>query len=85
MRAHRETVTVPDDHRVAITLPDDFPAGAAEVIVLAQPPGGRAQVKLGGALGPEREPPADSDPIAEALDELRAARRDRLGAAKPRS
>lgn len=35
MHAHKLTVNVPSDHQVEIQLPDDFPAGPAEVIVLA--------------------------------------------------
>jgi hypothetical protein len=37
MRAHKQNVTVAADHDVAIRLPDDFPAGPAEIIVLATP------------------------------------------------
>ena len=37
MQAHRQTVTVPEDHQLEIRLPADFPAGPAEVIVLASP------------------------------------------------
>jgi hypothetical protein len=37
MQAHRQTVTVPEDHQLEIRLPADFPAGPAEVIVLAGP------------------------------------------------
>ncbi len=35
MHAHKLNVTVPADHEIAIRLPDDFPAGPAEIIVLA--------------------------------------------------
>jgi hypothetical protein len=35
MRAHKQSVTVAADHEIAIRLPDDFPAGPAEIIVLA--------------------------------------------------
>lgn len=35
MQAHRERVIVPEDHEVTVKLPSDFPAGEAEVIVLA--------------------------------------------------
>lgn len=78
MRAHREKVTVPANHRLAVTLPEDFPAGPAEVIVLAEAPGAPLLVKLAAVLAPGREPPPDADPIAEALDELRTERRSRL-------
>jgi hypothetical protein len=37
MQAHKQTVTVPEDHQLEIRLPNDFPAGPAEVIVLASP------------------------------------------------
>lgn len=39
MQAHKQTVTVPEDHQLEIRLPADFPAGPAEVIVLAGPSG----------------------------------------------
>ncbi len=35
MQAHRQAVTIDEDHRLEVRLPDDFPAGPAEVIVLA--------------------------------------------------
>lgn len=35
MKAHKLKVTVPPDHQLEIRLPEDFPAGPAEVIVLA--------------------------------------------------
>jgi hypothetical protein len=37
MHAYKLQVTVPEDHcrEIAVHLPDDFPAGPAEVIVLA--------------------------------------------------
>ena len=82
MRAHREKVTVPADHRVAVTLPEDFPAGPAEVIVLAEALGAPPLVKLARVLAPGREPSPGADPIAEALDELRAARQSRLEVVK---
>jgi hypothetical protein len=78
MRAHRETVTVAADHRVAVTLPEDFPAGPAEVIVLAEAPQAQRLVKLAGVLAPDREPPPEADPIAEALAELRRERGSRF-------
>jgi ribosomal protein S10 len=37
MQAHKQTVTVPEDHQLEIRLPADFPAGPAEIIVLASP------------------------------------------------
>ena len=41
MKAHKMRVTIPEDHEVEIRLPEDFPAGPAEVIVLAGSPGGK--------------------------------------------
>jgi len=37
MNAHKLRVTIPQDHdrEISVRLPDDFPAGPAEVIVLA--------------------------------------------------
>ncbi|HEY0553331.1 MAG TPA: hypothetical protein VGG20_03640 [Thermoanaerobaculia bacterium] len=35
MKTHTFKVTVPEDHQLEIHLPSDFPAGPAEVIVLA--------------------------------------------------
>lgn len=34
MQAHRVRVMVPDTHEVTVRLPSDFPAGAAELIVV---------------------------------------------------
>ena len=41
MKAHKLKVTIPEDHQVEIRLPEDFPAGPAEVIVLASTTGGK--------------------------------------------
>ncbi|HEX9941176.1 MAG TPA: hypothetical protein VGG03_04110 [Thermoanaerobaculia bacterium] len=41
MKAHKMSVTIPEDHQVEIRLPEDFPAGPAEVIVLADSSGGK--------------------------------------------
>ncbi len=38
MKAHKMKVTIPEDHEVEIRLPEDFPAGPAEVIILAGSP-----------------------------------------------
>ena len=35
MHAHKLNITVPADHQITVRLPDDFPAGPAEIIVLA--------------------------------------------------
>lgn len=37
MKAYKMDVTIPEDHQVEIRLPEDFPAGPAEIIVLASP------------------------------------------------
>jgi hypothetical protein len=42
MKAHKQSVTVREDHQLEIHLPDDFPSGPAEVIVLAGSSGLRA-------------------------------------------
>ena len=43
MHAHKLNIMIPANHEIAIRLPDDFPAGPAEVIVLApRPPTERA-------------------------------------------
>jgi hypothetical protein len=36
MHAHRERVTITEEHEVKVSLPQDFPAGDAEVIVIAE-------------------------------------------------
>lgn len=38
MQAHRTRATVTEDHEIKVALPPDFPAGEAEVIVIAEPP-----------------------------------------------
>lgn len=35
MKAHKLKVTVPEDHQLEISLPEDFPAGPAEVTIVA--------------------------------------------------
>lgn len=42
MHAHRERVTITEEHEVKVSLPEDFPAGEAEVIVIAEEKGGPA-------------------------------------------
>ena len=78
MRAHKIQVTVPTDHQLAVTLPDDFPAGPAEMIVLAdaakERSGRKTCVKLANVLAPDNAPPTDADFIADALRELRRER-----------
>ena len=73
MQAHKLRVDIPEDHRLTLDLPAGFPAGPAEVIVLAVPRGGRRVVRSGGALSPGQPQPKD-DPIAEVLRELREER-----------
>ncbi len=80
MRVHKLHVTVPSDHRLAVQLPEDFPAGPAEVIVLAAR-AGRRIVALGGVLGGQTASlTAGEDPIGRALDDFRAERRERIEA-----
>lgn len=54
MRTHKMKVVVPRDHQITVQLPSDFPAGEAEVIVLAS----RAQ------------PNAEREPFGRWLDNL---------------
>lgn len=77
MQAHKVRVDVPADHRITLDLPEGFPAGPAEVIVLAVP-GSRRIVRAGGALGSPRQPPEGEDPIAAVLRELREERAARI-------
>lgn len=79
MHAYKLNVNVAEDHRLAVDLPADFPAGPAEVIVLAAPRVARKLVKLMGSLSGAAVPP-DADPVADALGELRAERAAGLGA-----
>ncbi len=79
MRAHRLNVTVPEDHQLRVDLPGDVPPGPAEIIVLTEIPQTRTVVRLGGVLspsGPDLAP--EEDPIAGALEELRAERAELL-------
>jgi len=73
MEAHKVQVNIPEDHRLTVDLPEGFPAGPAEVIVLAGPPSGRRVVRAGGTLS-AAQPQPEGDPIAEALRELREER-----------
>ncbi len=50
MQAHKMKVTVPEDHQLEIRLPQDFPAGPAEIIVLAAPANEGAQKRESGEL-----------------------------------
>jgi hypothetical protein len=82
MHAYKLNVNVAQDHRLALDLPADFPAGPAEVIVLAVPRDERKLVQLMGSLGGASAVPADADPVADALGELRQERAGRLGTDK---
>ena len=86
MRAHKTQVTVPTDHQLAVTLPDDFPAGPAEMIILAgavaERPDRKTCVKLANVLAPDDAPPTDADFIADALRELR---REPCGLGEPQA
>lgn len=82
MQAHKVRVDVPEDHRITVELPEGFPAGPAEVIVLAAGGEGRRIVRAGGTLSAVEPVAEGEDPIADALDELRrerAAGLERLG------
>lgn len=78
MQAHKVRVDVPEDHRITVELPEGFPAGPAEVIVLAAGGEGRRIVEAGGSLSPGEPPSEDEDAIADALRELRRERSARL-------
>lgn len=60
MQAHKMKITVPKEHQLEIRLPDDFPAGPAEIIVLA-----------GSAAGGEPQRKASRETLA-ALENLRS-------------
>jgi hypothetical protein len=60
-RFHKLTLIVPEDRRLDLHLPDDFPAGPAELIVLA----------VAAPTAPA--PPAPrAEPRTSVLDELRS-------------
>jgi len=78
MRAHKLNVEIAEDHQVSVRLPEDFPAGPAEIIVLADSRAPRKTVvRLAGALNPKGISPK-TDVIGETLDELRRERADSL-------
>ena len=82
MRAHKTQVTIPADHQLAVTVPDNFPAGPAEMIILADAATERSDrktcVKLANILAPDAAPPTDADFIADVLRELRRERKHDL-------
>lgn len=82
MHAHKVKVTIPADRHVTIILPEDFPAGPAEVIVLAEALPTKRVLRLAGILAPEQEPLAPGDPTADALGELRRERAARFVSAE---
>jgi hypothetical protein len=52
MHAREQTVTVTAEHEVTLRLPEHFPAGPAEVIVLATPKAGERRAKAARDLEP---------------------------------
>ncbi|MGQ4809567.1 hypothetical protein NKDENANG_02988 [Candidatus Entotheonellaceae bacterium PAL068K] len=82
MHAHKVKVTIPADHHLTLTLPEDFPAGPAEVIMLAEALLTKRVVRLVGVLATEKEPLAPGNPVADALGELRRERAARFASAE---
>ena len=80
MRAHKVSVTVPEDHRLEVHLPEEFPAGPAELIVLAATE--EATTEQNGQRRPMTEVIAELRSIQPTeeeeriLDELETFRRD---------
>ena len=88
MQAHKVRVDVPEDHRITVELPEGFPAGPAEVWVVAVNGNGRLIVEAGGTLGPPQPLEQDEDPVAAVLRDLRderAAKIERLAGELDRS
>ncbi|MBT3245143.1 MAG: hypothetical protein HN352_18510 [Bacteroidetes bacterium] len=71
-------VTVTPDHQLSFRLPDNFPAGTAELIILADYSIDHRIVKLAGVLTPDIPPSEDIDPILNALNDLRPIRESGL-------
>ena len=65
MYAHRIKVTITADHILSFRLPEDFPAGPAEIIVLADAGTKQQIVNLAGVLASDISPPNDIDPISD--------------------
>ena len=78
MRTYKIKVTIPADHQLAVRLPDDFPAGPAEVLIMADSPVEQRIVKLAGVLASQVPPPPHIDPIADVLQEFRHERQQRF-------
>jgi len=78
VQAHKMKVTIPEDHELEIRLPEDFPAGPAEVIVLAGPSGegSRKAGKLLTALENLRsfERTREEERVLEDFDRFRQAK-----------
>ena len=78
MYAHRIKVTITTDHKLSIRLPEDFPAGPAEIIILADAGTKQQIVNLAGVLASDISPPNEIDPISDSLQELRQEREKRF-------
>lgn len=79
MRIHKIQVTIPSDHQVTVSLPADFPTGPAEVTIQVDtPPSTQRIIRLGGVVAPGVPPPPRIDPIADALQEFRHERQQRI-------
>ena len=78
MHAHKIKVTITADHQLSFRVPDDFPAGPAEIVILADSSTDQQIVKLAGVLAPDISPPKDIDPISDSLQELRQEREQRF-------
>ncbi len=78
MYAHRIKVTITADHKLSFRLPEDFPAGPAEIIVLADAGTKQQIINLAGVLASDISPPNDIDPISDSLQELRQEREKRF-------
>jgi hypothetical protein len=77
MLAHKIKVTITANHQLSFRVPDDFPAGPAEIVILANSSTNQQIVKLAGVLAPDISPPKDIDPIFDSLQELRRERERR--------
>jgi len=78
MYAHKTKVNIPANHELTFKLPDSFPAGLAEVIILASSSTGGQFVKLAGVLATKESRVLNGDPIADSLQEFRQERKQRF-------
>jgi hypothetical protein len=78
MCTHKIKVIIPADHQLAVKMPDDFPTGPAQMIIQADSSAEQRIVKLAGVLAPHVSPPPQVDPIADALQEFRHERQQRV-------